>query len=113
MGYPITRQNNLTVPFYYKFLKECNFFGNNYSSSPIGFESFNRFNFLIVENLRKRNITSGQLTVNLKFTEILSKKLYLVIMPVYKKILSFDEFYTPEISDSNNIRETSYSIEEM
>ena len=112
VGYPISRQNNLTVPYYYKFLKECNFFGNNYSSSPITFEAFNRFNFMIVENLRRRNVLSGQLTVNLKFSEILTKKLYLVIMPIYKKILTFDEFYTPEVSDNNNIQDSSYTSSE-
>ena len=69
------------------------------------YESFSRFNFMVVENLRRKNILSGQLTVSLKFTEILNRKLYLVIMPVYKKVLSFDEFYTPEISDGNNAPE--------
>ena len=77
------------------------------------YESFSRFNFMIVENLRRKNIVSGQLTVSLKFTEILNKKLYLVIMPVYKKILTFDEFYTPEISDGYNASETNNNSDEM
>ena len=68
---------------------------------------------MVVENLRRRNVLSGQLTVNLKFSEILSKKLYLVIMPVYKKILTFDEFFTPEIIDNNNYQEQNYPSEEM
>ena len=57
---------------------------------------------MVVENLKRRNILSGQLTVTLKFREILARKLYLVIMPVYKKTLTFDEFYTAEINDSQN-----------
>ena len=77
------------------------------------YEAFSRFNFMIVENLRRKNIVSGQLTVSLKFTEILSKKLYLVIMPVYKKILTFDEFYTPEISDGNSTSEANTNSDEM
>ena len=113
VGYPITRQNNISVPFYYKFLKECNFYGNNYSSSPMTYEAFSRFNFMIVENLRRKNILSGQLTVTLKFTEILNRKLYLVIMPVYKKILTFDEFYTPELSDGYSLNETTNDTEVM
>ena len=106
VGFPITRQNDITVPYYYKFLKECNFYGNNYSSSPMTYEAFSKFNFMVVENLRKKNILSGQLTVNLKFREILTRKLYLIIMPVYKKTLSFDEFYTVEVNDNNQSRET-------
>ena len=66
------------------------------------YEAFTRFNFMVVENLKRRNILSGQLTVTLKFREILARKLYLVIMPVYKKTLTFDEFYTAEINDSQN-----------
>ena len=113
VGYPITRQSNISVPFYYKFLKECNFYGNNYSSSPMTYEAFSKFNFMIVENLRRRNILSGQLTVTLKFSEILNKKLYLVIMPVYKKVLTFDEFYTPEISETHSLNETNFETETM
>ena len=77
------------------------------------YEAFSRFNFMIVENLRRKNVVSGQLTVTLKFTEILNKKLYLVIMPVYKKILSFDEFYTPEISDGYAVNENNNDSEVM
>ena len=100
VGYPITREGDISVPFYYKFLKECNFYGNNYSSGPMSYDAFTKFNFMIVENLRRRNINSGQLTVSLKFKKILQQKLYLIIMPVYKKSLSFDEFFTPEVSEN-------------
>ena len=74
------------------------------------YEAFTRFNFMIVENLKRRNVLSGQLTVSLKFREILDRKLYLVIMPVYKKNLTFDEFYTAEISDNNNLNESEQDI---
>ena len=77
------------------------------------YEAFSRFNFMIVENLRRKNILAGQLTVSLKFTEILSKKLYLVIMPVYKKVMTFDEFYTPEIHDGNNTAEVNNETDVM
>ena len=107
VGYPITREGDISVPFYYKFLKECNFYGNNYSSGPMSYESFTKFNFMIVENLRRRNITSGQLTVSLKFKRILQQKLYLIIMPVYKKSLTFDEFFTPEVNENQSNSQTT------
>ena len=104
VGYPIAEVDDSSIPFYYRFLKECNFYANNYSSGPMTYEMFRRFNFLIVENLRRKNITDGQLIVKLKFKKILSEKLYLVIMPVHKKNLTFDEYYIPEISDANEGR---------
>ena len=70
------------------------------------YDTFAYHNFIIVENLRRKKISHGQLTVHLKFKNILNHKLYLITMPVYKKSLTFDEFYTPEISE-NKISETS------
>ena len=80
VGYPINEVGDSTIPFYYKFLKECNFYANNYSSGPMTYDSFRRFNFMIVENLKRKNITHGQLIVKLKFRKILSDKLYLIII---------------------------------
>ena len=104
VGYPISQVGNSTLPFYYKFLKECNFYANNYSSGPMTYDAFRKFNFLVVENLRRKNITQGQLIVKLKFKKILNEKLILIIMPVYKKILTFDEYFIPEISDPSESR---------
>ena len=105
VGYPIAEVDDSSIPFYYKFLKECNFYANNYSSGPMTYDIFRRFNFLIVENLRRKNITDGQLIVKLKFKKILSEKLYLIIMPVHKKTLTFDEYYIPEITESQETRD--------
>ena len=75
------------------------------------YDAFRRFNFIIVENLKRKNIINGQLIVKLKFKKILSDKLFLVIMPVHKKVLSFDEYYIPEISDANENR-NDYAMDE-
>ena len=40
-----------------------------------------------------------QLTSVVKFKQILSEKLNLMTMPVYKKYLSFDEYFIPEVSE--------------
>ena len=111
IGYPIAEVGDSSIPFYYKFLKECNFYSNNYSTGPMTYDAFRRFNFIIVENLKRKNITNGQLIAKLKFKEILSEKLFLIIMPVHKKVLSFDEYYIPEISDATDNR-NDYAMEE-
>ena len=75
------------------------------------YDAFRRFNFIIVENLRRKNITNGQLIAKLKFKNILSEKLFLLIMPVHKKVLTFDEYYIPEISDATESR-NDFAMEE-
>ena len=112
VGYPLSEVGDSSIPFYYKFLKECNFYSNNYSSGPMSYDSFRRYNFMIVENLRRKNITNGQLIVKLKFSKILSDKLYLLIMPVHKKMLTFDEYFIPEILDATESRRNDFSMEE-
>ena len=112
VGYPISQVGESTLPFYYKFLKECNFYGNNYSTGPMTYDAFRRFNFLIVENLKRKNITQGQLIVKLKFKNILPEKMYLLIMPVHKKSLTFDEFFVPEITDANDTSNNDYQMDE-
>ena len=66
------------------------------------YDAFRRFNFIIVENLRRKNIVNGQLIVKLQFKKMLTEKLYMIVMPVHKKILTFDEFFVPEISDASD-----------
>ena len=112
VGYPVNEVGDSTIPFYYKFLRECNFYSNNYSSGPMTYDAFRRFNFIIVENLRRKNITNGQLIVKLKFRKILDDKLYLIIMPVQKKLLTFDEYFIPEIIDANENRQVDISMDD-
>ena len=103
-GYPLTQGGTQYLGFYYKFLKECNFYNNNYSSGAISYDAYRDYNFIIVENLRRKKILNGQLTLKMKFKNILNHKLYLLVMPVHKKILNFDEYYQPEVTEANNIK---------
>ena len=107
-GYPLTLTGNQYLSFYYKFLKECNFYNNNYSSGALSYDAFQDYNFMIVENLRRKKLFNGQLTLKLKFKHILNHKLYLIIMPVHKKVLNFDEYYQPEVVESSNARDDIY-----
>ena len=101
-GYPLTTNGNQYHNYYFKFLKECIFYNNNYSSGALTYDAFRDCNFIMVENLRRKKIYNGQLTLKLKFKHILNHKLYLIIMPVHKKILNFDEYFQPEVIESTN-----------
>ena len=65
----------------------------------MSYKDFSNGNFLIVENLQRLKINSGDLMARLKFKNLLTEKLYLVMCPIYQKRMSFDEFYNVTVSD--------------
>ena len=98
-GYPITRQAEMLLSFYYRYLNECNFYQNSYSTGPMTYEQFHKSNFFIIENLKRKNVFRGQLTLDLKKRNLLFNKLFLIIMPVYQKQLTFDEHLNVAVAD--------------
>ena len=66
-------------------------------------DEYQNGNFLIVENLKRKNLFSGQLSAHLKFKNILTNKLYFLMIPVYQKQLKFDESFGPSISDMHPV----------
>lgn len=60
---------------------------------------FIRQNFIIVENLQRYKIYSGDLVAKLKFQSSLDKKLFLIMMPIYQKKLTFDDYLNITVSD--------------
>ena len=98
-GYPLEIQGGLAHQFYYKFLRECNFIDNHLSSGPIDATNFTNFNFIVMENFKRKKIYDGQLTVILKFTKDLTKKLHLILFPITQKKISFDEHLNVNVSD--------------
>ena len=98
-GYPLETVRNDATPFYHKFLYECNSLNNPYSSGLINKLEYESGNFIIVDNLKRKNVFHGQLSVNLKFKSVLSSKLTLITIPVYQKQLNFDEYLNVTISE--------------
>ena len=98
-GYPLQLKGLNYNDFYYKFLKETHFFDNPYSPGPMTYSQYRQHNFLIVENLQRHKIYSGDLVAKLKFQKSLDKKLFLIMMPIYQKKLTFDEYLNVTVSD--------------
>ena len=98
-GYPLQLKGANYNDFYYKFLKETHFFDNPYTSGPMDYAHFIRQNFIIVENLQRYKIYSGDLVAKLKFQSSLDKKLFLIMMPIYQKKLTFDDYLNITVSD--------------
>ena len=50
-------------------------------------------------SFKRKNLFNGQLTVNVKFTGVLSENLYLVLLPITQKKINFDEHLNVTLSD--------------
>ena len=98
-NYPIKRNLDKYNEFYLKFLKNCNFFDNPNISDVLTYSDFVEHNFLLVENLKRKKILNGNLTLHLKFGSLLTEKLYVLILPLVPKKLKFDESATPFVVD--------------
>ena len=98
-GYPLQLKGSNYNDYYYKFLKETHFFDNPYSNGPMTYTQFRQHNFLIVENLQRYKLYTGDLVAKLKFKKSLEKKLFLVMCPIFQKKLTFDEFLNVTVSD--------------
>ena len=65
----------------------------------MSYDEFRQQNFLMVENLQRYKIYSGDLVAKLKFNGPLPNKLFLYMCPIYQKKLTFDEFLNVTVSD--------------
>ena len=101
--YPLKTQSGLYTNFYHKFLQQTNSIQNPLSSGLISREQFENGNFFIVENLKKKNLFSGQLTAAIKFKNMLLTKLYFLMIPIYQKQLVFDEALNVSVSDMHPV----------
>ena len=95
--FPLARDGDSYYNFYHRFLKEGKFWENPFSSGPIDYDNFRTFNFLIVADLENQSATFGELTAIIKFKTALSKKFFLVYLPVYTKRLVFDSSFNPTV----------------
>ena len=98
-GYPLQVKGFNYNEFYYKFLKETHFFDNPFSPGPMTYTEYREQNFLMVENLQRYKIYSGDLVAKIKFKKPLETKMFLIMCPIYQKKLTFDEFLNVTVSD--------------
>ena len=90
-GYPLKAYENNVSEFYFHYLEQCHFWKNSYSTGPMNYDTFRKQNFIIVDNLKRRGLNDGQLTLALQFKSILDRNYILIIMPLYQQVLEFDE----------------------
>ena len=100
-GYPIRNHGTASIDFWRKYMTECNFLENNYSSGGLSLSDYQMYNFIICENFKRKKLYSGHLTLHLKFKTALSNTIQLVLMPITQKKLNFDENLNVTVSDMN------------
>ena len=96
-GYPLVMKNTNGINFYLNYLKVTNRYENVYASGAINYSNFMNYNFLTFVNFRDENLTNGQAILKLNFTANLTKKLYLVYMPLYERQVVFDSFFNASV----------------
>ena len=71
------------------------------STGPMNYETFQKHNFMVVDNLKRRGLSDGQLNLNIEFKQILDKNYLLIIMPMSQQILEFDEHLNAQMRSSS------------
>ena len=99
-SYPLQRKQQMYHTFYHKFLMECNQLSNPFSPGSMKYEDFVGHNFMIVENLNRRHITQGDLSVYMRFNDNLLETLYLVCFAIDTRTIEFDEFLNVTITNA-------------
>lgn len=67
----------------------------------MNYETFRQHNFMVVDNLKRRGLSDGQLNLSLEFKEILDKNYLLIIVPMCAQILEFDEHFNAQMRTSS------------
>lgn len=67
----------------------------------MSYDTFQKHNFIVVDNLKRRGLADGQLNLNLEFKDILDKNYLLIIMPMCQQILEFDEHFNAQMRTSS------------
>ena len=98
-GYPLTMKSDNALCFYLEYLKATNRYENMFASGALSYNNFQDSNFLVFVNLKDQNQENGQVTLKLKFLNVLPKKLFLVFMPVYEKHITFDQYLNVSVGN--------------
>ena len=92
-SHPLKIKNGNSLNFYVEYLRKSNRFYNMLAGSSITQTEYDDSNFLTIVNLKHENFRNGQCVVNLKFSDELSDKLFLLVLPIIEKRLRFDAYF--------------------
>ena len=59
-------------------------------------------NYMIVDNLQRRGLQDGQLTLSLQFKNVLDKNYLLIIQPIYQQLIEFDSYLNATMRSSSS-----------
>ena len=66
----------------------------------MNYTNFVGYNFMVVENLKRKHIKNGDLSVYLRFNSHLVETLYLVCFAIDTRTIEFDEFLNVTITNA-------------
>ena len=91
-SHPICMQGDNSMNFFVEYLRRSNRFFNLLAGSSINHQEYDDSNFITLVNLKHENYRNGQCVINLKFSEELASKLFLLVLPITEKRLRFDAY---------------------
>ena len=97
INHPIKMNGTSGNDFFWNYLKNTNRFYNMFSTGSLSYTNFMTSNFLVFTNLKQDGHTHGQLTVKLKFKEVLSEKLFCLLVPIHEKKIVFDAYMNAQV----------------
>lgn len=101
-GYPLKTNGTNHSNFYFHFLEQCNLWKNTISPPPLSYDEFMKTNYMIVDNLQRRGLQDGQLTLSLQFKNVLDKNYLLIIQPIYQQLIEFDSYLNATMRSSSS-----------
>lgn len=101
-GYPLKANGNNHSNFYFHYLEQCNLWKNTISPPPLNYDEFMKTNYIIVDNLQRRKLPDGQLTLTLQFKNVLDKNYLLIIQPIYQQLIEFDQYLNATMRSSSS-----------
>ena len=99
-GYPLKANGTNHMEFYFHFLEQCNLWKNTISPPPLDYDEFMKNNYIVVDNLQRRGLQDGQLTLTLQFKNVLSSNYLLIIQPIYQQLIEFDQYLNATMRSS-------------
>ena len=97
VNHPLKMKGENGNEFFWNYLKNTNRFLNMYSNGSLSYKNYIESNFLIYSNLKNDGHKHGQLTVKMKFKDVLAEKLFCIFVPIYEKKVVFDAYFNAQI----------------
>lgn len=98
VNHPLKLKTSSAIEYFCNYLRNTNRFHNVHSTGSLSYDDYVESNFLTFCNLKADGYQHGQVTLKLKFEQVLDEKLLCLFIPVYEKKLVFDSYLNAQVN---------------